>query len=232
LPTINSEEPKYKVRLSFFMPFYVLKVGGSLLNCARDLIRALTSLDMEGYSFLAVPGGGPMADLVRDLFSRHKISQEAAHWMAILAMEQYAYFLADGTKAKFTAEIVRPKDNGVEVLLPYQALLKDDSGLGHDWDFTSDAVAALAALRLDAQMIKATDVDGVIINGKVIEEISPGELIGKKSCMDQGSLQILQAGPKGTSAWVLNGTDTNRFIKALRTGKGGTIIRAKTRDRR
>jgi hypothetical protein len=173
-----------------------------------------------------------MADLVRDLFSRHKISQEAAHWMAILAMEQYAYFLADGTGAKLTAEIARPKDNGVEVLLPYRALLKDDSGLGHNWDFTSDAVAALAALRLDAQMIKATDVDGVIFNEKVIEEISPGELIGKKSCMDQGSLQILQAGSKGTCAWVLNGIDTNRFINALKTGKGGTIIRAKTRDRR
>jgi len=216
---------KYKVGISFIMPFYVLKLGGSLLDCARDLIRALCSLTSEGYSFLVVPGGGPMADLVRNLFSKHEISQEAAHWMAILAMEQYAYFLADGTGAKLTAEIESPNDHGLEILLPYQALLKDDSGLGHNWDFTSDAVAALAALRLDAQLIKATDVDGVILDGKVIEEISAGELIGKESCMDQGSLQILRAGSKGTSAWVLNGTDANRFINALRKGNCGTIIR-------
>jgi len=216
---------KYKVGISLIMPFYILKLGGSLLECSRDLIRALSALKSEGYSFLVVPGGGPMADLVRNLFSRHEISQEAAHWMAILAMEQYAYFLADGTGAKLTSEIVRPKDHGIEILLPYQALLKDDSGLGHNWDFTSDAVAALAALRLDAQLIKATDVDGVILDGKVIEEISAGELIGKESCMDQGSLQILLAGSKGTSAWVLNGTDASRFINALRRGNGGTIIR-------
>jgi len=222
---MTKDDPKYKIRLSLIMPFYVLKLGGSLLECSRDLIRALSALTMEGYSFLVVPGGGPMADLVRNLFSRHEISQEAAHWMAILAMEQYAYFLADGTGAKLTSEIVRPKDHGIEILLPYQALLKDDSGLRHNWDFTSDAVAALAALRLDAQLIKATDVDGVILDGKVIEEISAGELIGKESCMDQGSLQILQAGSKGISAWVLNGTDANRFINALRRGKGGTIIR-------
>jgi hypothetical protein len=216
---------KYKVAISFIMPFYVLKLGGSLLDCARDLIRALCSLTMEGYSFLVVPGGGPMADLVRDLFSRHEISQEAAHWMAILAMEQYAYFLADGTGAKLTVEIGSPKDHSIKVLLPYQALLHDDSGLRHNWDFTSDSVAALVALRLDAQLIKATDVDGVILEGKVIEEISPGELIGKVSCIDQGSLQILQAGSKGISAWVLNGTDASRFINALRRGNGGTIIR-------
>ena len=64
---------------------------------ARNLVRSLLALGDEGYSFLVVPGGGPMADLVRQIHSRGDLSQEAAHWMAVLAMEQYAYFLADGT---------------------------------------------------------------------------------------------------------------------------------------
>jgi len=83
------------------MPFYVLKLGGSLMATARDLVRSLHSL--EGYSFLVVPGGGPMADLVREIYARGSLSQEAAHWMAVLAMEQYAFFLADGTGAAMTA---------------------------------------------------------------------------------------------------------------------------------
>ena len=61
---------------------------------ARSLIRLLLTLEDEGYSFLVVPGGGPMADLVREIYSRWDLSDEAAHWMAVLAMEQYAHFLA------------------------------------------------------------------------------------------------------------------------------------------
>ena len=50
-----------------------------------------------------------MADLVREIIPRGDLSQEAAHWMAILAMEQYAYFLADGSRASLTREIRRPQ---------------------------------------------------------------------------------------------------------------------------
>src|SRR5512137_1146056 len=100
------------------MPFYVLKMGGSLMTCARPLMRALLALAEEGYSFLVVPGGGPMADLVRDIYARGGLSQEAAHWMAILAMEQYAYFLVDGNGAALTREISRSKsDCSVQVFL-------------------------------------------------------------------------------------------------------------------
>jgi aspartokinase-like uncharacterized kinase len=201
------------------MPSYVLKLGGSLIDCSRDLIMALSDLSAYGYSFLVVPGGGPMADLVRDLCKRHELSGEAAHWMAILAMEQYAYLLADGTGARLTWEIRRP--SGVEVLLPYQVLQKDDRGLEHNWDYTSDSVAALVALRLDAPLIKATDVDGVILEGMVVREVSADHLRGMESCIDQGTLHLLQ----GRSVRVLNGTDPQRFVEALKSGEGGTIIR-------
>jgi len=201
------------------MPFYVLKLGGSLMSVARDLVRALLGLTAEGYSFLVIPGGGPMADLIRDLFSRHSISQEAAHWMAVLAMEQYAYFLADGTGAQLTRKIQKP--DGLEILLPYQALLEDDSGLCHSWDYTSDSIAALAALRLDAPLIKATDVDGVILDGQVIKEVRASALFGRETCIDQGALHLL----KGRSCRVLCGLDPARFISSLREDKGGTVIK-------
>jgi aspartokinase-like uncharacterized kinase len=201
------------------MPFYVVKLGGSLIGSARGLMRSLHDLTGEDYAFLVVPGGGPMADLVRDLFSQHGLSQEAAHWMAILAMEQYAYILADGTGAVLTREISRGE--GLRVLLPYQALLEDDAGLGHSWEYTSDSVAALVALRLDAELIKATDVDGVILDGKVVEEISAASLSGLQTCLDLGMLRLL----RGRRCRVLNGSDSERFVLSLKTGTGGTLIR-------
>ncbi len=191
---------------------------------ARDLMLALCDLVEDGYSFLVVPGGGPIADLIRDLFSRYEISQEAAHWMSILAMEQYGLFLADGTGTRITRKIHRPSC-GVEILLPYHALQKNDFGLVHNWDYTSDAVAALVAMRLNAPQIKATNVDGVILEGMVLEEVSASSLLGKECCIDQGTLFLLQGRLKDRRVWVLNGSDPYRFISALKIGRGGTIIK-------
>lgn len=201
------------------MPFYVLKLGGSLIDSAKGLVSRLTDLESEGYSFLVVPGGGPIADLVKRLFFEYDLSDEAAHWMAVLAMEQYAYFLADGNQAILTTEIARC--SGVKILLPYQALLEDDSGLEHSWDYTSDSVAALVAERLDCGLIKATNVDGVMINGEQARVVNAASLVGVESCIDQGSLRILE----GRSCWILNGTDPNKFIDAILEGRGGTIIK-------
>lgn len=195
---------------------------------ARDLIRALLPLAEEGYSFLVVPGGGLMADLVREIHSRGDLSEEAAHWMAILAMEQYAYFLADGTGAALTREISRSKrksDGPVQVLLPYRALIEDDRGLGHNWNYTSDSVAALVAWKLHAPLIKATNVDGVILDGKVVLEVPASRMLGRKSCIDLGTIELLCGLLKGSSVWVLNGTDVQQFINALKRGEGGTVIK-------
>jgi hypothetical protein len=210
------------------MPFYVLKLGGSLMPVAKKFMLTLAALAEveEEYGFLVVPGGGPMADLVREIFSCGVLSQEAAHWMAILAMEQYAYFLADGTGARLTREIRQPLGTPkVEILLPYQALQTEDFGLEHNWDYTSDSVAMLVASRLSAPLIKATDVDGVILDGKVVEEVSSSSLLGFESCIDQGTLILLCDRLKGRSVWVLNGTDPERFAISLKKGKGGTVIK-------
>lgn len=196
------------------------------MTCARSLMKALLDLAVEGYSFLVVPGGGVMADLVRDIYSRGDLSQEAAHWMAILAMEQYAYFLADGNKAFLTREIGLPKkDCSVQVLLPYQVLIENDRGLLHNWDYTSDAVAALVAAQLSAPLIKATDVDGVMMDGKVVSEMPANRMLERKSCVDQGTIELLCGPLNGNSIWVLNGTDAQQFCRALKSGEGGTIIK-------
>ncbi len=204
------------------MTFSVVKIGGSLISVARDIVRGLVALSTDDFSFLAVPGGGPMADLVRRLYDEYALSEDTAHWMAILAMEEYGRFLADGTGASLTYEISRPS-SGFWVLLPYRPLMEEDRGIQHTWDYTSDAVAALVASRLKADLVKATDVEGVFLDGRLVDEIQAVDLMGRESCIDQGSLRILMK--SGRSCLVLNGRDPDQFIANLRAGKGGTLIR-------
>ena len=152
------------------------------------------------------------------------LGDEAAHWMAVLAMEQYAYFLADGTGARLTPEIRIPEKRRVNVLLPYRALTEEDFCPEHSWDYTSDSIALLVAARLGLPLIKATDVDGVMIEGKVAEELFARQLLGRESCIDQGTIRLLLGDLSGMRVWVLNGSDPIAFAEALRSGKGGTFI--------
>ncbi|MCX8207711.1 MAG: uridylate kinase [Methanothrix sp.] len=205
------------------MRFYVVKIGGSLIWCAKEIVRRLCILAESGYGFLVVPGGGPMADLVRELYSGKMVSDEAAHWMAVLAMEEYAYLLADGTGAELVdAPCSSP---GVRILRPYRYLLEDDRGLEHSWDYTSDSIAALVACRLGWDMIKVTDVDGVMISGKPVPAVRATELMGRQSCMDQGSLRIIES--CRVRCFVLNGSVPDELVamvKELPDRCRGTVI--------
>ena len=48
-----------------------------------------------------VPGGGTFADAVRDTDHRLHLADDTAHWMAVLAMDQYAHLLA-GMRTELT----------------------------------------------------------------------------------------------------------------------------------
>ena len=74
----------------------VLKIGGGLLGKAGAFeltIEAVTAF-RRGRRLVVVPGGGPFAEAVREMFKRAKIGEDAAHWMAVLGMDQYAHALA------------------------------------------------------------------------------------------------------------------------------------------
>ncbi len=74
----------------------VVKVGGGLLGRAGAfelVIEALTAF-RAGRRLVVLPGGGPFAEAVRQMFKRVKIGEDAAHWMAVLGMDQYAHALA------------------------------------------------------------------------------------------------------------------------------------------
>src|SRR4029077_18623936 len=100
---------------------------------------------------------GPFADAVRDVDDRLQLSDEAAHWMAILAMDQYAHVIAErltgGTLVWDRREIADALSKGrVPVLRPSRWLREADP-LPHSWDVTRDSIAAWIAGQLGARQL-------------------------------------------------------------------------------
>ena len=74
----------------------VVKLGGGLLADAvrLDAVLARIAAAAPSHRLLVVPGGGPFADAVREVDRRLRLSDDAAHWMAVLAMDQHAHLIA------------------------------------------------------------------------------------------------------------------------------------------
>lgn len=115
-------------------PPTVVKLGGSL---ARDdthdaLLDTIATLAEVGHRLVIVPGGGAFADAVRRACDGPAVRSTAAHWMAILAMDQMAYLLAGRTAHSATRpdrvmHHQRSPSRSPEPLLPAGGGRKGDS---------------------------------------------------------------------------------------------------------
>jgi aspartokinase-like uncharacterized kinase len=112
---------------------------------------------------VVVPGGGGFADEVRRADRRFALGDSAAHWMAILAMDQYAYLLAQLAPGATLVRSRRELGPGrLNVLAPSAWLLRADP-LPHSWDVTSDSIAAWIAHALRVrQLMLVKHEDGFI----------------------------------------------------------------------
>jgi 5-(aminomethyl)-3-furanmethanol phosphate kinase len=109
------------------------------------------------HPLLLVPGGGPFADAVRAFGNRAELSADAAHWMAILAMDQYAHVLAD--RIPDVALVDEPGEIphvlsrvNLAILAPSRWMRSADV-FPHSWDVTSDSIAAFVAGALGAERL-------------------------------------------------------------------------------
>jgi aspartokinase-like uncharacterized kinase len=149
----------------------VVKIGGSLLGHAEHLEGTLAAVAAAGRTrrLLVVPGGGPFADAVRDADRRLKLSDDAAHWMAVLAMNQYAHLLASRLSGSALADdlagIAAAFASGrMPVLAPYR-WLRDADPLPHSWSVTSDSIAAWVAGQIQAPRLLLIKSPGAGENG-------------------------------------------------------------------
>jgi 5-(aminomethyl)-3-furanmethanol phosphate kinase len=139
----------------------VVKIGGSLMDYLDPILDAL---HRQGLPVLIVPGGGRFADLVE----KTGISGDAAHWMAIAAMEQMGWYIA--SKGVSPVTLLQVPDR-VEVLLPYM-MLRNADPLPHSWDVTSDTISAWIASRLSLTLILLKSVDGIRSGGILQDKVT------------------------------------------------------------
>jgi aspartokinase-like uncharacterized kinase len=134
----------------------VVKVGGSLgrrRGRLETLLRALARLARHR-PILVVPGGGYFADGVRREMRRLRLSEAAAHAMALLAMDQYGLALADREPAARAVTTLgaarRVARAGRLPILLVARLAGRSSGLEKSFRLTSDSIAAWLASRCGA----------------------------------------------------------------------------------
>lgn len=154
----------------------VVKLGGGVLAHAEHFDGALAAIGAAAreHRLLVVTGGGPFADAVRQTDSRLRLSDDTAHWMAVLAMDQYAHLvaarLAGGVLVTEPREIAAVLGSGpagkVPVLAPYRWLREADP-LPHAWTVSSDSIAAWVAGAVGARRLVLVKPPGAAGNDLV-----------------------------------------------------------------
>ena len=189
----------------------VVKVGGGLARDDGALRAWCAQIAACGarHPLLVVPGGGAFADAVRAHDRRFGLRDETAHWMAILAMDQFGWALSDLIPgAVLCHEPVPPPDGVVAVLLPF-ALLREHDPLPASWDVTSDSIAAWVAGAAGAARL-------VLV--KAVASSDPAEVV------DPYLPTALR--DAGVEAWLIGG-EPGRLAELLDTGRtAGTRITA------
>ena len=171
----------------------VIKVGGGILATPEHLDQVLASIGeiAQTHRLLVVPGGGPFADIVREVDRRIGLGDSAAHWMAVLAMDQYAHLLASrlhsGIVISDREQICPAQHEGrIPILAPSRWLTRADT-LPHSWEITSDSIAAWIAGQVNASrlvLVKPAGAEGTDLVDPYFQRLLPPDV--KCECLPAG----------------------------------------------
>jgi len=183
-----------------------VKIGGGLLRFPDHLETVLAAVRDAARSvrLVVVPGGGPFAETVRGVDRQLGVGDDAAHWMAVLAMDQYAHLLV--SRHRDFALVATPGEMGVAfrsttvpVLAPSR-WLRDADALPHSWDVTSDSIAAWVAGAIGATrlvLVKPPGVRGDDVVDAYFTRALPPDVRPTIAAADQ--LELLRSALRGTS---------------------------------
>lgn len=165
---------------------------------------------------LIIPGGGIFADAVR----QKEISDTAAHFMAIAAMDQYGWLLSSYGMPVTHEPVMKRVPH---IFLPYNHLVHTDP-LPHSWDITSDTISAYYACLLSLPLLLLKSVDYIRTSEGAVLILKPGM---ETEDLDPAFIPyIFEHHIRG---YIIRGSDYARLAGFLRgeavmgTGFGGTI---------
>lgn len=203
----------------------ILKIGGSLMRYPtrlKSLCKALAGVS----GVLITPGGGSFADAVREAYTVYGLSEEAAHAMALAAMDQYGLLLSDLIPNSVATVTLRDAElalcrGSVPVFLPAD-FARAERSLERSWRVTSDSISvAIAAAAGAEKLILVKDVDGVFSEdpkgnrgARLLTHITTAELRSlPSSCLDDAFPDLLEAA--GIRCVVVNGLFSKRVLAAI-----------------
>lgn len=193
----------------------IVKVGGSIADKLEIVFEVLsTNEDVK-----VIPGGWIFADIVEKL----KLNDEISHWMAILGMSLYGYYMMSKAEQK-GFEILEPesfeelKEGGKFIVLPYRLIKRFDE-LPHSWSVTSDSIAIWIASKLgERRVVKVTAVGGVWRNGKLLEFATAGEAVGiideySPILLKNHGIELFLCSPEELKNYILRGRAQGTFVR-------------------
>jgi aspartokinase-like uncharacterized kinase len=214
----------------------VLKIGGSL-NRSTGLPVLCKEINCLGlhYPLLVVPGGGEFADLVRATYLRYKLDETTAHYMALLAMDQYGYLLnrliaGSFLSADLNSAVQAAETGRASIMLPSVLIIRD-CPLPHSWRITSDTIAAWIAHKIHCRrLVLIKTVDGLMTSqplknsiSKLASDINVDQLAEHNGSVDEYLSRFLPTVDLMT--WIINGLYPERLSELLETSHTtGTCI--------
>lgn len=205
----------------------VIKVGGRLGRGKhlRSLCNDVATLGLR-HRLLVVPGGGAFADAVRRCDARFGLSDTAAHWMAILAMDEYGYLLSDLIPGSTVVRSLEDAQGAAEagsvaVLLPFDLVRRMDV-LPHSWTVTADSIAAwVAGLAGARRLVLLKDRKGLSSPVDQADGLPPSEATVDQLAGWEGVDGYLAQLLRGAEfdLWILNGERPKRLAELLETGR-------------
>jgi len=157
----------------------VVKVSGHLikdLKALKVLVELTLNVVRSGGEVALVPGGSVFADAVAEAQRLYGLSDRAAHWMAVKAMEVYGALiesLSNHVMAAETVEEVRQawSRRMLPVVYPYR-IVKEFERIPESWAVTSDSISVLVAYKLGCDLaVLAKIVDGIMEGGKLLAKV-------------------------------------------------------------
>ena len=179
----------------------IIKIGGSML--LRDNLATAVNDWLDAHpadQTMTIIGGGKLIDAVRELDQQHKMPPQQTHWMCVDLLTATASFAAD----VFGWPLIKTEQEWKEMLQQGKAFPSlrmpalptvitpavfynkstsvPDTRIPHDWRTTTDSIAALMAIQVDADelvLLKSCPIDPQmsvvqLAEAGIVDEALPG----------------------------------------------------------